>query len=415
MRDKKSFPYRVPSLSRRSFLVQGSLLAAGTIASGRVFPREQKTTPSAALDIASIERSRILRAAQRYLTEAPVTITSFTSPRSPGSKHDYFSEGDYWWPDPQNPNGPYVQRDGMSNPENFTGHRHALIRLSLQVPALAAAWMLTQDDRYATHAVKHLRAWFLDESTWMNPNLEHSQAIQGRNLGRGIGVIDTIHLGEVTRAITVLQSSRALTEPDHRGLTKWFAQYLAWLTTSAHGQEEREAKNNHGTCWVVQVAEFARFTGNHGLTDSCRDRFRTVLVPTQIAPDGSFPLELRRTKPYGYCLFNLDAMATVCQTLSQPQNNLWAYETADGRSMKKAMAWMFPFIANKKSWPLPPDVQYFDQWPVRQPSLLFAGLAFSQPDYLELWKTLDPDPTVEEIIRNYPVRQPLLWLSKPGA
>jgi len=24
----------------------------------------------------------------------------------------------------------------------------------------------------------------------------------------------------------------------------------------------------------------------------------------------------------------------------------------------------------------------------------------------------DPDPTVEEIIRNYPIRQPLLWVSQ---
>ena len=31
-------------------------------------------------------------------------------------------------------------------------------------------------------------------------------------------------------------------------------------------------------------------------------------------------------------------------------------------------------------------------------------------DYLDLWKTLNPDPTDKEIIRNYPIRQPLLWV-----
>jgi len=55
-------------------------------------------------------------------------------------------------------------------------------------------------------------------------------------------------------------------------------------------------------------------------------------------------------------------------------------------------------------------VQYFDQWPVRQPSLLFAGLAFSRTDYLKLWRRLNPDPTVAEVIRNFPIRQPVLWL-----
>ena len=46
--------------------------------------------------------------------------------------------------------------------------------------------------------------------------------------------------------------------------------------------------------------------------------------------------------------------------------------------MAKAVAYMYPFILDKKKWPLKPDVMYFDQWPVRQPSLLFAGLALDQ-------------------------------------
>jgi hypothetical protein len=78
--------------------------------------------------------------------------------------------------------------------------------------------------------------------------------------------------------------------------------------------------------------------------------------------------------------------------------------------MQDAMAYMLPFIGDKKSWPLPPDVEYFDQWPMRQPSLLFAGLAYAREDYLDLWRKLEPDPTTAEIIRNNPIRQPLLWV-----
>jgi hypothetical protein len=47
---------------------------------------------------------------------------------------------------------------------------------------------------------------------------------------------------------------------------------------------------------------------------------------------------------------------------------------------------------------------------VRSPGLLFAGIAGGEPKYIALWKTLNPDPTDKEIIRNYPVRQPLLWV-----
>jgi hypothetical protein len=74
-----------------------------------------------------------------------------------------------------------------------------------------------------------------------------------------------------------------------------------------------------------------------------------VLVPNQIAPNGSFPLELARTKSYAYSLFNLDAMTTVCQILSSGQDSLWEFEMPDGRGIRKATEYMFPYIADKKS------------------------------------------------------------------
>src|SRR5438105_13416359 len=105
----------------------------------------------------------------------------------------------------------------MSNHANFTDHRKYLMRLSVQVPALAAAWKLTKDSRYAKHAARHLRAWFLDPSTRMNSNLQYAQAIHGRFTGRGIGIIDTIHLVEVARAIQSLEASSALSKPELGG------------------------------------------------------------------------------------------------------------------------------------------------------------------------------------------------------
>src|SRR6202171_3466993 len=199
------------------------------------------TAQRATFDIAAFDRTRILKAANQYLAEGPVTITASHSPRSAGGTHDFFSEGDYWWPDPQNPDGPYIQRDGMSNPDNFNDHRRALMRLSLQVPALAAAWIVTQDKRYAKHAASHLRAWFLDERTRMNPNLQYAQAIHGRFTGRRTGIIDTVHLVEVARAAKLLER-----RADFGPVKRWFAEYLAWMTTHPYGLAERDAKNNHG-------------------------------------------------------------------------------------------------------------------------------------------------------------------------
>jgi Alginate lyase len=361
-------------------------------------------------DVVAFDRVRAIKAAEKYLAEKPVTVTAAHSPRSTGGAHDFFSEGDYWWPDPQHPDGPYIQRDGLSNPDNFNDHRRALMRLSVQVPALAAAWVITRDKRYAKHGANHLRAWFVDERTRLNPNLQYAQAIHGRFTGRGTGIIDTIHLVEVTRATEVLQNSGALSKTELIGIKQWFTDYLLWLTTSKNGIDERDAKNNHGTCWVMQVAAFAHLTGDQQLLNYCRDRFKTVLLPDQLAADGSFPQELRRTKPYGYSLFNLEAFAAVCQILSTPQDNLWTFTLADGRGMSRALEYMAPFIRDKKSWPLKPDVMYDTEWPMRQNSLLFAGVALDRPEYIELWKKLPADSTVEEVIRNFFIRQPVLWV-----
>ena len=363
-----------------------------------------------AFDVAAFDRERVLGAAERCLGQAPTTITASASPRSAGGLHEFHSEADYWWPDPANPGGPYVQRDGMTNPDNFVLHRRHLVRLSVLVPALAAAWTLTKDVRYAAHAVKHLRAWFVDAATRREPPLSYAQSIHGRVTGRGIGIIDTIHLVEVARAVEVLEGSGALTADERQAIRRWFADYLAFMTTHPYGIAERDTTNNHATCWVMQVAAFARLIGDGETAAFCRERFKQVLVGEHMAPDGSFPREMKRTKPYGYALFNLEALATVAQILSTADDDLWRFQTPDGRGLRRAVAFMYPYIRDKESWPLPPDVMYHDEWPMRQASLLFAGLALDEPEYIALWKALPADTEVEEVVRNFFVRQPVLWV-----
>ena len=362
-------------------------------------------------EVGQFDRARVLRNADKYLGDRPVTVTSAQSTRSAGGAHDFFSEGDYWWPDPKNPEGAYVQRDGMTNPGNFVEHRKFLMKLSVQAPALTAAWKLTRDRKYADHAAAHLRAWFVDPGTRMNPNLQYAQAIHGRTSGRGTGVIDTIHLVEVARAARMLADAKALTGPDYDAVKSWFAEYATWMTTSKNGTEERDTKNNHATCWLMQVAAFASLTDDKRLMAYCAERYRTVIVPGQIAPDGSLPLEMARTKPYGYCLFNLEALATLCQIISDSGDDIWNFATPDGRGIAKAIEYMFPYIRDKKTWPRPPDVMYYEQWPMRQEALLFGGMALGKPEYLEVWKKLPADSDVDEVIRNFFIRQPVLWVA----
>jgi len=366
---------------------------------------------SGMIDINNIERERVVSRANLLVDEQPVTITAYPATRSSGGIHDFYSEGDYWWPDPENPDGPYIRKDGMTNPDNFTKHREVMRRFSIQVPALVAAFAITGDQKYSKSAVRHLHAWFIAPDTRMTPNLLYAQAIKGRVTGRGIGIIDTIHLVEIARSTRVLAEYNAINSRDLEAVKDWFKSYLEWMTTHEFGISERDNGNNHSTCWAMQVAAYADLLDNEEQKEFVRVFYKTVLLPEQMDQSGGFPRELERTKPYNYSLFNLDAMTMVCQILSTERDNLWEYRTSDGRNIKMAVDFMFPYIKNKSEWPYAPDVMYFDLWPVRHPALLFAGLAFGEEKYISLWQELNPDPENNEVIRNFPIRQPVIWLN----
>lgn len=354
-------------------------------------------------------RKQILIQADWVMQQAPVTVTAISSSRSQGTIHDFYSEGDYWWPDHAHPDGPYIQKDGMTNPDNFVAHRLAMIRFSKIIGSLASAYVLTNNPRYVKHAFKHLEAWFVNPATKMNPSLLYAQAITRKVSGRGIGIIDTIHLMEVAQGLSKMEKAANINKKLLTDIKNWFAEYLNWLTTHPYGKEEMEAKNNHGTCWVMQVASFAKLTSNQNLLEFCRNRYKTILLPKQMAADGSFPLELNRTKPYGYSLFNLDAMVMICQILSTEQDNLWAYQAPEGQTIRKGIEFMYRYVADKTQWPFKEDVMYWQDWPVAQPFLVFGATNFQQTDWLQTWTKLEHNPTTEEVIRNLPIRNPIIW------
>ncbi len=367
--------------------------------------------PQLTLDVAALDKDRILKAASAALNQKPVTITTFPAKLSEGGPNDFYSNGDYWWPDPSKPNGlPYIKRDGETNPENFSQHRMVVKTLRDSVAALAAAYKITGDDKYVTKAAELLKVFFLDVKTRMNPSLNYTQAVPGVSPGRGIGIIDTLHIIEIPTAVTVMEKSKAFPAEIPAALRQWFRELAEWMATSKNGTEEANAKNNHAVAFHLQLAVFADFIGDQEKLALCRTKFKEVFVGKQMAEDGSFPLELARTKPYGYSIFQLDNMTLLCQVLSTPEDNLWAFETNDGKSIAKAIAYLYPFLADKSKWTLKPDVNAWEGWPARQPNLVFGGLMLGEQKYLDLWKKLPADPTDPEVQRNIGITQPLLWL-----
>jgi hypothetical protein len=359
--------------------------------------------------IGVLKETEIARA-KAFLYSEPVTVTDEYCERSAGGKHDFYSEGDYWWPNPEDPGGPYVQRDGQTNPNNFTNHRHAMVRLSEIVATLTSAWLLTEEKIYADKVLKHLNAWFVDTATLMNPNMLYAQAIFGKVTGRGIGLIDAYHFVEVARSVKILEEKGGITAEQAKPIKLWFADFLTWMTTHQYGIDEMNTKNNHAVCWLATASSMAVLTEKEEVIQLCKERFKNIALPDQMAEDGSFPRELARTKPYGYSLFNIDAFCNVAQILSTPEDNLFEFETPDGKSLRKGIGFIFPYIKDKQKWPFAKDIYIWEKWPVCHPFVLFCGLAYNKEDYINTYLKMELYPVHNEVIRNLPVRHPVIWL-----
>ena len=357
-----------------------------------------------------MDLDKIVKEADHFLCRKPVHITSVRAANSKGDPHAFYSNGDYWWPNPDTPDGlPFIQRDGETYPGIFTAHRMILREMRRVVTHLAAAFHITGRQGYADAAASWLRTFFLAEDTRMAPHLCYAQAIPGVSDGRGIGIIDTMHLIDVPPAIELVRG--ALTPGEYDDLKAWFQTYLHWMNTHPNGLDEREWSNNHAVMWYAQATAFARFTADENMLAFCRDRFKTQLVAGQMAADGSFPAELARTKPYYYASMTLDALAMICLHASSAEDNLWHYQMDDGRGLPQAIGYLLPFIEDKSRWPYPPDIEHHEALPVAMPYMLFAGLAYNDTWLLSLWQRLPQHPENEEIRRSIAIRCPYVYLA----
>jgi hypothetical protein len=275
----------------------------------------------------------------------------------------------------------------------------ASLEFSLNLPALAAAILVDPDQasRYSAAATTQLQALFVDEKT----RLASAPAYPSFE-----PILDAAPLAEVAVSLPFLGLQPGVLAE----VKGWFAEYLIWLTESRTALLARDARNHHASSWLLQVSAMARLTGNEAVLSDCRHRFKTSTLRAQVNDSGLFMHELTTENPFRNSLFNLDLLAGVCVLLSTRFENIWEYELQDGPGMRSAIARHAVYIRDRVKWPYQADLTHFKLLPYRRPALVFAGRAFAQADYVTLWRTLDPDPTDPEMLRTFPIRQPILWL-----
>ena len=297
--------------------------------------------------------AELVQQADRALAAGPFSVINKDATPPSGDKRDYMSLAPYWWPDPATPDGlPYIRRDGERNPEiHSLRNRLDLGEMVDAVETLALAYYFTADEKYASRAAVLIRHWFLDPATGMIPNLQYAQAIRGRNEGRGEGLIETRTLTRIVDSIGLLAGSRAWSAEDQQESEEWFKKFLNWMLKSALGQDEASAENNHGTFYDVQAACYALFVGKRDVARKILQMAGNRRIAVQIAPDGSQPLELDRTKAWSYSVGNLAGLMALARLGEHVDLDLWRYETEDGRSIRKALDFLAPFGTGDRAWP----------------------------------------------------------------
>lgn len=299
------------------------------------------------------EYEKLIIKANQLLEKEPYSVMHKKRMPPSNDKHDYLSLAPYFWPNPHTANGfPYIRKDGEVNPETRDGQtdRDELANFFNAVDVLGKAFYYSEKEIYARKAISFIHAWFLDPETRMNPHMNFGQGVPGTSTGRPFGIIEFQGIQDVITCMDLLQLGNKLDSKTKEGFKQWLKEYAVWLQNSEIGTLERNTLNNHGCWYDVQLCSILLYLGDKDSVRKILESAKTNRIASQIEPDGSQPKELERTKSFSYSTMNLNAMTRLAYFGTRTGVDLWKFETADGRSIKKAYDYLIPYISSDKKW-----------------------------------------------------------------
>lgn len=297
----------------------------------------------------------LISEADALLDAHPLSVMDKKKPSPSGDNHNYTSLARYAHPDPSKPDGlPYINRDGVTNPEINLYDRNNLGITAHRVSTLALAWYLSGNEAYAAKATELLKVWFLDPATKMNPNFEYAQMMPGHNnnKGRSYGVIDGYSFVEMLDGVSLLSGSKSWTGKNDKALKKWMSSLLDWMLTSEQGIEESRAANNHSVAFDAEAIALAMYAGREDEARRIINEFPEKRIFRQINPDGKQPHELKRTLSYHYSHYNLTHFIDIFLMSQKLGIKIDNATDSEGRSFYKAMDFLASYMGKKVTdWP----------------------------------------------------------------
>ncbi|CAO3615037.1 unnamed protein product [Cunninghamella blakesleeana] len=293
--------------------------------------------------------------ADQALKKGPYSVTfNKQAPHiaASGDIHDFLSYAPYFWPS-ETGDGKYVQKDGKRNPDvKLADDQSQLSGFSDQLTYLCLGYLVYKNEDYAKRAVHLIKVFLIDDKTKMNPNVNYGQVVRGNDnptgIGRPFGILSTRSFATICNVLPTLFNYSEY-KPISDKVRKWFEEYGKWLLTSELGKKAGKTKNNHASWYWVQVIMVQSIFPQpktcciHDLK-TWIDPFLTKTFPEQICSQtGDQPLESKRTKPFHYLVFNIEALLYITNWIhSRPFETRQLFETHDDLLLKAVdymMAW----------------------------------------------------------------------------
>jgi hypothetical protein len=296
----------------------------------------------------------LIERANSTLSAKPGSVMDKSLVAASGNKHDFFSYGPYWWPDPSKPDGlPYFKRDGYIFPKSKIGTDSVpFVRMCNNVEVLAYAYYFTGRDAYAAKAAELVRVWFLNPATAMNPSANYGQAVPGVIAGRGEGVIEMRNLTRITDAIALIEPSTAWTKDDRSAFRHWLESYDDWLAHTKLPIDETSTENNHMSWRDVQLVQFSLVLGKADYARTLLQQEFPRLLEMQVKSKGEQERELVRTDSLGYSWFNLEALFRLAVLGDYLGVDCWKITAKDGGGLYAALDYLAPYTDPANPWPV---------------------------------------------------------------